>query len=269
MASISRKLFWLGPRLYARDLLSLGATLVAIVISALGKNKSIVLPLLCAFLMFTIWRFWITFKSRDAKIVLLAETAGGLFRFMNKTLFGDAHTTRFTLFQLSGGTLRPVARYFKGCTDVVQEAESSSCAYRIGEGITGSAWRSDGEQFDIQTLPPFERRRTLMDAYYIDTLKIPKDVVRNISDYMVDVRAILSYPLRDSHGKSLGLISIDIRDSELMIDEQDGTILIDPSPTAGGSSPSLVTHEALLQVAQVTANVVESIELCKRRVNYD
>jgi hypothetical protein len=248
-------------------------------LAAQGKDPNVAIPLLIVLILFSIWRWIIVYKSRESKETLVADTVAGLFKVMNQEFFNNTTLTRFTLFQVSGNRMIPVSRYFKGCTGSgAEEAEKSRCSYKIGvEGITGTAWNADAEEFDVQFLPSFEGRRTLMAAYYIDELSIPENVVKKISDHMIFVRAILSCPLRDSQGRGIGLISIDIKDAEVTFDRQeeaeDAIILIEPA--AAENSPQsqskdiLVSHAALNSFGRITANVLESMELSKRRTTYE
>ncbi|MEW6214845.1 MAG: hypothetical protein AB1478_06530, partial [Nitrospirota bacterium] len=66
-------------------------------------------------------------------------------------------------------------------------------------------------------------------------LNVDPRTAEKISDYMVNVRAILSYAFLGKNDKFLGILSIDIRDSDTAPDVNKRVLKIVPSTSISGS----------------------------------
>jgi hypothetical protein len=262
----------LRRRFYIRDLLSLLALTTAIILAVQGKDPKVAIPLLVAYIVFTVWRWVLIMRAREARDLTLSVVIGGLFDLINSALFKNSGRTRFTLFQEAplAACIIPVCRYRRGGKDPIKEAESSRSWYRRREGITGRAWDVRSNEIDVQILPDFEGRRGLMEAYYEYQLGLPRRRVRNcISDHMVRVRGIVSYTFADCRHQQLGVMSIDIADADVTFDEEDATILVEPRSTSSSDGPFLVDLNQLVLFSRMIGNVLESFELASRRILYE
>lgn len=271
MTPFTLRLLRLKRRLYSRDLLNLAAVITAVFLAAQGKDPHVAIPLLLTYLGFTFWRWVLVFLSRESKNLLLALVVAGLFESINRAMFNNSSHTRFTLFQELPGTSRiiPTCRYRRGGGDPLKEAERSRCSYDNHEGITGQVWASAEDDTDIQILPDFQNRRSLMEAYYIDELKVSRQTVRAISDFMINVSAILSYRALDARQHALGLISIDIRDATVTWDSEDATITVEPHSSSPSERPFIVDLNDLSFFGQIVSNVLESFNIAGRRISYE
>ena len=261
------KVLRIRRRFYARDSLSLLGVLIAIVLSAQGKDPAIALPLLGAYIIFTIWRWILVLRAREARDLTMATAVGGLFHLINQQVFNNSSCTRYTLFQEVPGRscIVPICRYRRSGKEPVKEAEASRSWYRRGEGITGKAWDGPPNEVDVQVLPHFEGKRSVMDAYYLRHLDFPRDRLEAISDHMVRVRAIISYTFADGREQQLGLMSIDIADADVRFEAEDGTMTVVPN----GGTPFLVDLDHLSILNSMIGNVLESFDLAGRKISYE
>jgi hypothetical protein len=164
------------------------------------------------FLTFLVFDIMEKVLHRKPKDFAQAEILRDAFDQMNRDLFDNGSTARFTLFRPS--PFRPnviVAfyRYRKGVNDLIAEAGKSRVAYAKGEGFTGSAWEYAGNDLLWSSFPIFDSRKDL-EEHYSKMLGVDEDTVREISDHMLKVRTILSYGLIGTQGQFLGVISIDL-----------------------------------------------------------
>jgi hypothetical protein len=152
-------------------------------------------------------------RNRRARDYLQASVLREFFADMNREVFADDALTRFTLFRVSPfdeKRIVPWYRYDHGTDDVISEAQRSRASYRKGEGFTGDAWLRAGNQLVFASFPAFSDRREF-EEYYRNTIGIKAETVNEISDFMMNVRTILSYGFVDEAGGFLGLLSIDLR----------------------------------------------------------
>jgi hypothetical protein len=153
-----------------------------------------------------------TFHEREAYDSVQGEVVWGLFHQMNKEIFHGDHRARFTLFRcapIRRDFIVPWYRYCKGALGPIQEAEKSKARYKRNEGLTGAAWVRTG-QLLWPTLPKFSDRAEF-EKYYIYELKIDRDIVQELSDFMVGVETIFTCGFEDGHGKFLGVLSLDLQ----------------------------------------------------------
>jgi hypothetical protein len=152
-------------------------------------------------------------RNRKARDYLQASVLREFFADMNREVFADDALTRFTLFRVSPfdeKRIVPWYRYVRETGDVIREAQRSRASYRKGEGFTGDAWRRAGNELVFASFPAFSSRREF-EEYYQNTVGIEAESVNAISDFMIDVRTIVSYGFVDDAGGFLGLLSIDLR----------------------------------------------------------
>ncbi len=198
-----------------------------------------------------------TLRSRGAKDRVQAEVLWGLFSHMNKEIFHDDNTTRFTLFipsPLRSDYLVPWYRYRKGGQDPIAEALKSKARYRRGEGFTGQAWENAGNDLFCGSFPVFGSRNDF-DKYYISELEIEPDTVRELSDFMVSIRTIFTYGFTETTGKLLGVLSLDMQ-RPLEGTNGDDTFRTNPA--------ELNTHDMALIVRSIKS-VLESFYTTQRR----
>ena len=195
--------------------------------------------------------------GRKAKDYAQAEVLREVFAQINRDLFNDNDKTRFTLFRLSPfhrDYIVPWYRYTQGVRDVIAEASRSKAFYKKGEGFTGRAWADAGDDLFISSFPKFETREKF-EEYYTKDLGIEADIVRQISDYMMNVRTILSYGLIGMKGQFLGVISIDVQQP---IDISSD----DPFPRIGGK---YIHSDTLAQSLRYITDALESSEMFAKR----
>jgi hypothetical protein len=102
--------------------------------------------------------------------------------------------------------LYPFARYEHGSTTPVPR---SRAAYPKGVSYTGLGWKIPG-RIIIYKCPAFNSREE-MEHHNTDVLKIPKRIVKYISNRMLDTKYILTVGLctQAQHRDFLGVLSID------------------------------------------------------------
>lgn len=71
----------------------------------------------------------------------------------------------------------------------------------------------------LEEFPPFESRK-LMEDHYERDLHVDPEVISRLSDYMVDVVQILSFPFVDHQGNPICLLSVDVQ-RNLLNDDTD------------------------------------------------
>lgn len=145
-----------------------------------------------------------TRDKRDKEIILR------MLHYMNDKLFGRNSEHRLTLFVVDDvhkDYISPYVRFSIGGIDGVKDAEESNAHYTKGCGYTGIAWKQPSK-CHVTVFPDFKTREEF-EYYYLTKLSIPKEVVSNISDYMVKTKQIFCYGLVDSKDQFLGVLSID------------------------------------------------------------
>jgi len=253
----------------------LGGLLVilAILLSAQGKDKGIAIPILIGYLFIAAIRAWLSMGARESRYALQGFVISGLFDFINKEVFARSNHTRFTLFREA--PLRrekcvvPWYRFRRGGTDPIKEADTSRARYRLGEGVTGQAWQKPARDLVVQLIPRFATRR-LMEAYHIQFFHVLPETASSISDYIVGVKAIISYAYLDHRDQFMGLVSLDIRDADITL--ADLTALTPQSNAAaqGGLLISSadekieVDSDTLFLLLRAIGNVLESFQLTEK-----
>lgn len=246
-----------------RDLLGVLLFVLAAGLAAVGKDPAITIPLLIIYFLFATIQAFLVISAREGRFALQGQVVTGLFNFMNNELFSRSNRTRFTLFREApylNSYIIAWWRFRRGGRNPIKEADESCAFYGKNEGVTGRVWATPAEKLIIQVLPDFENDRALMEAYYIETLKVPHESASFISDYMTQVRAIVSYAFLDSQGQFLGLLSLDIKDAEVQVDKERGSINIVP-PNDGHIT---VDADRLFLLTQAVGNVLESFQLKDR-----
>jgi hypothetical protein len=106
-------------------------------------------------------------------------------------MFPNQPDRRFTLFvrdPLDLEYIVPKVRYRLGHRELVVK---SKARYQSGEGSTGRAWDHPNKLI-FTPLSKFSNRDQFT-AYYVNELKIPRELVDSLSSYMVGVEGIYSY----------------------------------------------------------------------------
>lgn len=221
-------------RIYFRrtDLLDALANLCLIVVALAGYHelkkaaeRRLLFGGAVLYVFFTAWRIIRVARRRRARDATERDTILQLFHRTYAEAFGIAPDRRLTLFVVDPENeheLMPLVRYELGKQWPVAETISHA-RYHRGEGFTGRAWQEPSNVL-FQQLPDFPDR-TAFEKYYTNTLKIRPDVVRALSEYMVNVRSIYSYGFLDFKGGLLGVLSVDVkhatetrlRDAELKV----------------------------------------------------
>jgi hypothetical protein len=226
---------YLHRRLRRQDFIEFFLVLIAIGISAQGKNFLIVGPLLTVYCGLALLRAWLAIRNRETNNAIQAGVFAGLCDLINKDLFGASNRTRFTLFELAPRRtthIIPRYRFNRGGIGPVKEALLSRARYRRGEGATGRAWAKPATSLAIQWIPPLSSKE-VMKAYYVDYLRVSPDTAAAISDHMVNVRCIISYTFLDSNDQFLGLLSLDVSDMDVSVED----VSLVPMTPEGGTSP--------------------------------
>ena len=192
---------------------------------------------------------------------LRADVICGLFNAINRAVFDDDHHSRFTLFLPSRSQpnrIVPWCRFYKGCADPFIEASVSKASYLRGEGYTGKAWEDPGT-FIASLFPGFSSRDEFKQ-YYVSRLRMPANVVDDISDYMVGVRTIMTQGFIDCYGRITGVLSIDVQRllGELHVPET----RIGKGRTQESHGPEV---EQLRSSVAVLYTVLESLHMGDRR----
>lgn len=162
-----------------------------------------------AWLGFTIVRLYYAWTKRQSDDATERRALCQMFHWVYASLFDEEPGKRLTLFMidpLDGSRIIPMVRFEPGRPDPQAELNSQA-RYRRGEGFTGRAWERPGELL-FQALPAFADREAFR-LYYVETLKIAEEVVKDLSPYMVGVRGIYSYGFKDHTGAMLGVLSVD------------------------------------------------------------
>lgn len=133
---------------------------------------------------------------------------------------------------------------------------------RSSSAVTSVAWNNassvkNGIQSSdlspwVTTFPPFKTRED-MEHYYKETLGIEEEIVKRVGDSMIRARAILSFPIVDSHGTPLGLLSIDLLGRELALG----------NPDAAGTGSAGAAAALSPQISVDQRALVEHIEMMR------
>jgi len=261
-----------AQRLRGRDILGVLLLLLALLLTLLGKDPKYSIPVAVGYLVFMAWRASLTFRERDNRFGIEGLVVGGLFDFINKELFGRSNRTRFTLFReapFRSSHIVPWYRFRRGCKSPIEEAETSMARYKPGEGLTGGAWSNPARNLVFQILPAFSNRHE-MELFYINALEVTPETARSISDFMVEVRGIVSYAYLDSRDQFLGLLSLDVKGE---------SVELEPVTDAQGSDAATrkflvvtsadeelrVGGDSLFLLIRAVGNVLESFRLAERR----
>jgi hypothetical protein len=246
-----------------RDLLGVLLFILAAWLGALGNDLRYVVPIVVAYFVLALWRALLIVQSRESRHQAQGIIIQGLFDFINKELFGRSNRTRFTIFKRApyrSAFIIPWWRFRIGGKDAVQEADASQARYREGEGITGRVWAQPADELTLQVFPQFDSH-AVMEAFYIDTFGVSREIAGSISDYMVQVRAIVSYAFLDGRDHFIGLLSLDIRDAEVVLNRNERRIDI-RTPDA---ALIVVDADKLFLLTRALGNVLESFQLAERR----
>jgi hypothetical protein len=250
----------LWRRFSVREFLGLLLLVLAILLAMQGKSQKIVLPLVGAYCIIALWRFFLSMRAKESRYALQGQVVAGLFDFINRELFSRSSYTRFTLFRQAPfrpSLIIPWYRFRRGGNGPIRDADASRSKYRRGEGITGRAWETPATKLAIQVLPQFSSR-PILEAYYIGQLGVTRDHVADISAYMDKVRAIVSYAFLDHHDQFLGLMSLDIQNAEVHPDE--ASIGITPGD---GNSTFTVKADELFRLVRALGSILDSFQLTK------
>lgn len=155
-------------------------------------------------------RIYLVVKRRRSRYYTEKKVIHDFFYYMNNKMFDGAAGHRFTLFiidPVNSNFITPYVRFEVGGTNAIEAAERSKARYLKGIGYTGMAWEKT-KFYLSHPFPDFNSREQFED-YYINILKIPKDIVEDISNYMVKVKHIFCYGLVDKRDQFLGVLSLD------------------------------------------------------------
>jgi len=255
-----RSLLWVWRRFSWRELLGVLLLLLAIILAMQGKNQKIVLPIVIAYCLVALWRFFLSMRASESRYALQAQVVASLFDFINRELFSRSSFTRFTLFRQAPfrrSVIIPWYRFKRGGNGPMRDAAASRAKYRKGEGITGRAWETPATKLAIQVLPEFPSRQ-ILEAYYIGELGVSREHVADISSYMEKVRAIVSYAFLDHRDQFLGLMSLDIQNATVHPDE--ASIRIAPMD---GNSAFTVNADELFRIVRVLGIVLDSFQVLR------
>lgn len=203
-------------------------------------------------------RAGLVWRSRWVSARSLSRVFGSLFAYINDSFFGRSTDTRFTIFRpapFRKNYIVPWWRFSSGVTDLVREASGSRSRYTKDEGHTGIVWQTadaDEPTFRIQELPEF-KNRIEMEEYFEHVLNVSEETARSISDYMVDVTAIMSLPFVGSSGRFLGLLSVDFRNAK--VEKVEHVARLKVKPAAGESY--LVDSNSLYALTRNINGVLE------------
>ncbi len=127
---------------------------------------------------------------------------------------------------------------------------------RSSSAVTSVAWnKASSVQNGIRSsdltpwvafFPQFLTRKD-MENYYKETLGIQEDIVKRVGDSMIRARAILSFPIVDSYGTPLGLLSIDVLGRELALGTSDATGTSQTSASGAAPPQISVDQRALVE----------------------
>jgi hypothetical protein len=126
----------------------------------------------------------------------------------------DRRLTLFVVDPLYSNFVIPKVRYSLGQRVLTAEFRSNA-RYQRGEGATGRAWENP-DSLVFNDFPQFVGREEF-ETHYVGRLRIPRDTVKALSDYMVRVRGIWSYAFTDYKGDLLGILSIDIQGDDTQL----------------------------------------------------
>jgi hypothetical protein len=175
------------------------------------SNHPVAVALLASFYALTlIVRGGIVLRRKIGKKHLEVRIIHKFFHYMNQKLFNNLPGYRFTLFTVdpvNSNYITPYIRFQIGGRDGLTDAEKSKAHYSQGMSYTGIAWQHP-RQCHRHVFPLFADREEFA-FYYVNTLKVPREVVKHISDYMIEVRQIFCYGFVDASDQFMGVLSID------------------------------------------------------------
>ncbi len=201
------------------DLLDVGANLalVAIAVESVNKFDDIfklpkpILYLAAAYVIFVGWRTLLIVRRRRIHDHEQRESICRIFHWLYREMFSATADRRFTLFVIDPYDPKhiiPKVRFRPGHRELIAEF-TSKARYLSGEGCTGRAWEQTGKLV-LTPLPKFQNRDEFT-AHYVNKLRIDRETVDLLSNYMVHVQAIYSYGFLDHKGDLLGIASIDVQ----------------------------------------------------------
>lgn len=203
---------WCRRNLHFTTILDLigGATAVFIGVLAYTPYPYLVSMLGVLYITTQAPRALLALKERRSIELSHRKAIHGFLHYMNNKLFGDQTDHRLTLFTVdpvNSDYIIPYVRFRVGGIDGIKDAEDSKSHYPKGIGYTGMAWEQP-RNYHSCVFPEFEDRQSF-EYYYTHELNIPRDIVEEISDYMVRVRQIFCYGFVDSRDQFLGVLSLD------------------------------------------------------------
>jgi hypothetical protein len=253
---------WRRDYLRAKDFLSLLAALSmgGLAIATYSTHPVLTATLGTFYLAIVTIEFALSVRTRRSRDRIQGEVLWGLFSLINKEVFKGDYRTRFTLFKpdiLLRDQITPWYRYFKGGQGPIEEAIESRAKYKRKEGMTGRAWDEAGRSLLLQVFPRFASREEF-ENHYINTLKIDKTTVKDLSDYMVGVRTMFCYAFVGHGERTLGILSLD---SQAPFEVHPKPSF--PSPEDGHPVP--LDHGQLRLLLGSVLNVLESFAKLERR----
>lgn len=254
-------------------MLELFIVTVAIIISAQGKDGSVVGPLLGLYLTAILLRAILILRYRERDNGKLPSVFLSLANYINERLFCGSNDTRFTLFRVApfrNDFIVPWLRYRRGGQGALAEAEASLARYGRKEGVTGRAWDDPQERISIQVFPPFLGDADLMRAIFVQQFGVKTENAFAVSDYMADVTCVLSHTFLDGQKQFSGLLSVDIRNATIEFpapssDASPGSGASDVAPSSlrvgfeKKNSDFVVDSEALVRLVDAMGIVLKSL----------
>ena len=245
----------------ARDAFQLimALAVVALAINGLSQSKAVTLVAGVAYVGALIVHSVLTIRQRKSRDRLQAEIVTGLFHQINTDIFRGDHRTRFTLFRPAPLDPREIIAWFRyntGTVDAIVEARQSRAHYRRGEGLTGQAW-AQTRRLLFRLFPKFSTRAEFI-AFYVDKVRIRKEVVDSLSDHMEGTETIFAYGFEDGRGKFLGVLSLDLSAPLIELADSKGYAM---APPDAGGSPIPIDHAAMVRILCSVQSVLESLDL--------
>lgn len=186
------------------------AVAISIATLAYSEHPRLVYALGGSFVVILSSRVYFVVKRRRSRYYTEKKVIHDFFFYMNNKMFGGVAGHRFTLFVIdpvNSNFITPYVRFEVGGTNGIEAAERSKARYIKGIGYAGMAWERT-KSYISHPFPDFNSRE-LFEDYYINTLKIPRDIVADLSNYMVKVKHMFCYGLVDKQDQFLGVLSLD------------------------------------------------------------
>jgi hypothetical protein len=204
---------WIHERIRWLDFVDLLLASIAGFISVVGKPDP-AKELLYIYLAIFVGKMAYSIKTRETSSSQRADIATGLLAFINRELFQDSAATRLTIFRRAPFRpthIIPWTRFRVGGDGGRKEAYKSRARWIKGEGITGRVWQKPSLDLAIQIIPQVPKgERNLLRVLYEGRYGVSPETFQALSDYMSDVRCIISYAFLDERKQFLNLLSVDI-----------------------------------------------------------